>query len=143
MNISSPTRRIFVGLALIGALLVLVGAAQASSKPAGMTKPEYRALLLRSQALNARYGLGTSTKPTDMSAHEYRALRLRGEALNREYGLGGSTAAVVRPQRATVVGDSGFAWGDFGLGAAAMLGLALLTGGLVAGSRIPRSRTAS
>ena len=141
MNISSPTRRISVVVALIGALLVLVGSAQASSPRTGMSKAEYRALLLRSQALNERHGLGASAKPAGMSTAEYRALRLRSEALNR--GLGGSAVAVVRPQRATVVGDDGFAWGDFGLGAAAMFGLVLLTGGLVAGSRHGRIRPAS
>ena len=37
--------------------MILAGPASASSKPAGMTKAEYRALMLRSQALNEKYGL--------------------------------------------------------------------------------------
>jgi len=150
MNSSRQTHGIALVLATIGALLVFVGSAQAGSRPSGMSKAEYRALMLRSQALNERYGLGAAAagKPAGMSWPEYRALVLRSEALNRKYGLG-SQAAGARPtlHPATVVRDSGFVWGDFGLGAAAMLGLVLVTGGLVAGSRhgrkIPRTRISS
>ena len=43
------------------------------------------------------------------------------------------------PASATVTtGGHGFDWGDFGIGAAAMLGLVLLGGGLVAGAHYIR-----
>jgi hypothetical protein len=79
-----------------------------SSVPVGMTKAEYRALMLRSEALDQKYGLGkyatsspiTSEKtaglnlvtpssvPAGMTKAEYRALMLRSEALDQKYGLG-------------------------------------------------------
>jgi hypothetical protein len=112
-----------------------------------MSKAEYRALTLRSQALNDKYGLGTSSaKPAGMTWPEYRALMLRSKALNEKYGLGGSHVTAP-PRPAVTVASGGFAWGDFGLGAAAMLGLVLLAGGLVAGGRygrrVPRARISS
>jgi len=143
VNITRQIRRSAVSLAIAGALLVLIGSAQAASTKPGLSKAEYRALLLRSQALNHEYGLGSSAKPAGMSAAEYRVLKVRSEALNRQYGLGGS--AERQPQAATVVADARFGWGEFGLGAAAMLGLVLLTSGLVVGGRygrrIPRAST--
>ena len=101
-------------VAVIGTLLVLVGQAQAgSARPTGMSKAEYRALMIRSQALNAKYGLGGSR-------------------------------VVASPRPAVTVGRSGFDWGDFGIGAAAMLGFGLIAIGLVAGNRrIPRPRISS
>ena len=77
-----------------------------------------------------------------MSPAAYRALMLRSEALNRKYGLDRSTART-GPVAPAVVGGS-FAWADFGIGAAATLGLVLLaTGVLVATRRIPRTRVSS
>jgi hypothetical protein len=73
-------------LKVVAALTFLAGSAQAAnSRPAGMTKAEYRALMLRSEALNERYGLGSGTyKPAAMSWPEYRSLVLRSETLNRK-----------------------------------------------------------
>ena len=133
-------------LTVVAALTFLAGSAQAAdSRPAGMTNAEYRALMLRSEALNERYGLGSGTyKPAAMSWPEYRALVLRSEALNQKYGLGGTHVVAASPRPAVTVAEGGFAWGDFGLGAAAMLGLVLVASGLVAGSRhLPRARISS
>jgi hypothetical protein len=88
------------GVVAIGALL-LAGTAAGQSKPVA-TKAEYRALMLRSRALNAKYGLGM-TKP------ESRALLLRGVALNRQYHLG----AFAIPRPAVVDSSGGFAWSAF------------------------------
>ena len=132
MNISQTTLRIGAVLGTIGAIVVLAASAQAAtSKPAGMSQPEYRALMIRSEALNEKYHLGIwANKPASMSAQAYRALILRGEALNRKYGLGGSTAKTASVAPAVVAGSgSGFGWGDFGIGAAAMLGLVMLAAG--------------
>lgn len=123
---SKQISRILVLVTTIGALLLLAGPASASSKPAGMTKAEYRALMLRSQALNEKYGLGQG-----MTKAEYRALMLRSEALNKKYHLG--AFAVTKP--AVVATSDSFAWGDFAIGSAATLGGVLLAAGLIAGSR--------
>ncbi len=138
--------RVAALLTAVAAVAFFAGSVQAAnSRPAGMTKAEYRALMLRSEALNERYGLGSGTyKPAAMSWPEYRALVLRSEALNRKYGLGGTHVVAASPRRAVTVAEGGFAWGDFGLGAAAMLGLVLVASGLVAGSRhLPRARISS
>ena len=54
-----------------------------------MSKAEYRALVIRSEALNQKYHLGRwQGVPQGMTPSEYRALVIRGEALNKQYGLG-------------------------------------------------------
>jgi hypothetical protein len=113
-----------------------------------MSKAEKRALLLRSEALNQKYGLGAQRAlPQGMSTAGTRALLLRSEALNQKYGLGKQRAAAVTSQPTSSTG--GFAWGAFGIGAAMMFGLALLAGGFVVRRRLvatlrglaPRYRT--
>jgi len=111
----------------IGALTILAAAAQAtSSRPAGMSRAEYRALTLRGEALDRQYGLGVTVR-AGMTAPEYRALMLRSEALNEKFGVEAQTppAAVARP---STISDR-FSWGAFGIGAATMFGLVLLVGG--------------
>jgi hypothetical protein len=135
---SSITHRIAVVLAALVALAAFTSIAQAGSfKPAGMTKAEYRALVLRSQALNEKYRLGEwKNVPNGMTSAEYHALIARSEGLNKKYGLGNwSTAS---SNRVTTVATNGFSWGAFGIGAAAAFGLVLLAGGLVAGTRHTR-----
>ena len=89
--------------------------------------------MLRSEALNQKYHLGTSTSVTQgMTPAEHRALVIRSEALNKQYGLGKwSKSATARATTST----SGFSWGAFGIGAVAMLGLVLVGIGVVAGNR--------
>jgi hypothetical protein len=59
MRISRTTARIGAVIGTIGATLVLAVPVQASSsKPAGTSKAEYRALMLRSEGLNKQYHLG-------------------------------------------------------------------------------------
>jgi hypothetical protein len=99
------------------------------STQVGPTKAEYRALMLRSEALNRKYGLGDfQVGPTKA---EYRALMLRSEALNKKYGLGEfrTTSPVVsekvaglqlptKPETTVSVSTSSdFDWGDAGIGA--------------------------
>src|SRR4051794_6006210 len=140
--ITSTSQKIATVLA---ALLVLVpagGIAQAAtSKPSGMSQAEYRALMARSAGLNERYRLGAwKGVPEGVAPAEYRALMLRSEALNKKYGLGKWSSAAQ-----TNVSTHGFAWGAFGIGAAAMFGFVLLAGGVVVGNRrgreAPRVRT--
>ncbi len=150
MNISQTTLRIGTGLGTIGAIVLLAAPAQAeSSKPAGMSQPAYRALVIRSESLNKLYGNAvTRLSPQQfkklyqadanrMAPQAFAALAARSEALDRRYGLN-------RPSQPTrVVGrqadsGNGLDWGDFGIGAAAMLGLVLLSGGLLAGTYFGR-----
>ena len=139
MTTSKQIGRILAVVTAIGALLLLAGAASASSKPAGMTKAEYRALMLRSQALNEKYGPSQG-----MTKAEHQALMLRSEALNKKYHLG---SWAVSPASTTVSTGGGFPWSAFGIGAAAMLGVVLLASGAIVGSRqgrrAPRTRISS
>lgn len=141
MSTTTRNHRIAALLSAVGALLILGGAAQAAtSKPAGMSDGEYRALTVRSQALNARHGLGVAAKqPEPATAAASGALLLRSQALNDRYGLGGSAAAgpTTTPEPAVIATDA-FAWGDFGIGAGAMLGVMVLVAGLIAGGRLGR-----
>jgi hypothetical protein len=103
MITSTNTRRLAVAVAVFAAFLCFAAAVQAQ-KPAGMNRAEYRALMLRSEALNEKYGLGGSSVKTSSIAP-------------------------------AVVAGSGFAWGDFGIGAASMLGVVLVGAGVFFGSR--------
>ncbi len=148
MNIASTIGRIAAVLATVSALTALAGVAQAgTSRPPSMSKAEYRALMLRSEALNQRYGLGSQRAvPQGMTAAD-RALMLRSEALNQKYGLGKQKVAAVASQPTN--STRSFAWGAFGIGAAVMFGLALLAGGFFVRRRLlatlrglaPRYRT--
>jgi hypothetical protein len=143
MKTRSTTQLIAAVVAAVAALTILAGVAQAAKVPAGMTKAEYRALMLRSEALNEKYRLDTwKGVPAGMTAPAYRALMLRSEALNRKYGLGGRSTATVAPAAGP---SDGFGWGAFGIGAAAMLGFVLIGVGAIAGRRFarqaPRVRT--
>ena len=130
MNTSTMVR-IAAVLATVIALTAFAGVAQAgNSRPTSMSKAEYRALMLRSEALNEKYGLGSPRAVSHgMTAAEYRAEMLRSEALNEKYGLGEWATAAVTSQPTNPT--RGFAWGAFGIGAAVMFGLALLAGGFV------------
>jgi len=139
MKISRTTFR-------IAAFVALAGSAQgATGRPAGTTKAEYRALMIRSEALNKKYHLGIySRAPQGMTAPEYRALMIRSEALNKKYHLG---SWAISPASATVSTAGGFSWSAFGIGAAAMLGVVLLASGAIVGGRhgrrVPRTRASS
>jgi hypothetical protein len=59
VNSASTIGRIAAALATVSALTALAGVAQAgTSGPPSMSKAEYRALMLRSEALDQKYGLG-------------------------------------------------------------------------------------
>ena len=140
--ITTTSQKIATLLAVLVVLAAAGGIAQAAtSKPSSMSQAEYRALMARSAGLNERYRLGAWKGVAEgLSPAEYRALTLRSEALNKQYGLGKWSAAAQ-----THVPTRGFSWGAFGIGAVAMLGLVLVAGGVVAGSRhsreTPRVRT--
>ena len=89
--IASTIGRIAAVLATVSALTALAGVAQAGTSPS-VSNAEDRALMLRSEALNEKYGLGAERAVLQGMAAAERALMLRSEALNQRYGLG--------PQRA-------------------------------------------
>src|SRR5512141_3236830 len=106
-----------IGTVVAIGVLGIVGTAVAkptamSPAQSGMTPAEYHALIVRSEALNQKYGLGQKAEQANlrgkleeigawavpstskqkpvigMTRAEYRALLLRSEALNQKYGLG-------------------------------------------------------
>jgi len=122
-------RRTLAALA-IGAILAGASATVAlAGVPEGMTKAQYRALHLRSEALNKRYGNAvTRLTPAQFAAYwKAGAWRLSPDEFN---------ALVVRDKTlratpaASTSASTSFAWDDFGIGMAAAFGLLLLTSGL-------------
>lgn len=130
--------RVAALLTAVAALAFFAGSVQAAnSRPAGMTKAEYRALMLRSEALNRQYGLGSGTyKPAARNAilRNDRA-HFRNERVSQTAGR--SPAQAQAPAPILVRVDGGFDWGDAVIGGAFGLALALVgTGAILIGHRI-------
>ena len=132
-----PSRCVAGLVASIAVLIALTGVAQSSPwRPAAMSTAAYRALMLRSQALNRIYHLGAySLIPPAMPVAAYRGLMLRSEALNKKYGVAQRNTAPA-PKPTTAAG--GFSWTAFGIGAAAVAALAFLLAGAIAAKRSGR-----
>jgi hypothetical protein len=128
-------------IAHVAIAIILAGVAAApvyagSGRPPEMTPQQYKAMVVRSEALNALYGLG---KPAQMTHAEYRAALIRGAALNERYGLpvALSSAELARiygtrlaesplpeaPAPPTVTAGDGFDWTDAMIGAGFIAGL--------------------
>ena len=119
-------RRTLAALAIGAVLAGATDAAASAGVPEGMTKAEYRALHIRSEALSNRDGNAVRRLSPDV----LNALAVRSEGLNSySRTLQGST-----PVASTSTSTS-FAWDDFGIGMAAAFGLVLLTGGLAVAVR--------
>ncbi len=147
--------------------VVAVAVAVAPVALAGNPTPaELKALEIRGQALNERCdnptlsreafrvlcgNAGAQHQPTRA---ELSALDVRGRAMDdlcdgrnvvsvRAYGaVCGGSAQLVTLAAPEVPSTSGFDWGDFGVGAGAMLGLALLFGGIAAAVHYGRRSSA-
>ena len=131
------TTRTTIATIAVGMVLAVVAAPAAQAGPGRMSPEAYQALHRRSLALNVIYGLG---KPAGMTHAQYRASLVRGAALNERYGLPVAltsgeverlygTGRTRSPDLAPPTSSNpGFAWGAFGIGAAVMFGLALLSG---------------
>ena len=119
-------RRTLAALAIGAVLAGETATAASAGVPEGMTKAAYRALHIRSEALNNLYGNAV----TRLSPDVYNALAVRSEGLN-SYG---KTLQASTPVASTSASTS-FAWDDFGIGMAAAFGLVLLTGGLAVAIR--------
>jgi hypothetical protein len=113
-----------VAVAVIAAALAL-GSALGATPPTGMSAQEYKALVIRSQALNDLFG---EPEVTSQYKATVRADRIRGEAMNRLAKSGVFTAPPV--PSGTVSNGAGFDWSDFAIGLGTMFGLVLLAGGL-------------
>jgi hypothetical protein len=134
-------------LAIIGMVFagLMLSSAGAWAAPTGMTKAEYRALMLRSEGMNQKYSLGQYA--TGMTKAEYRALMLRSEGMNEKYGLyqysqpgllsndqqvnttpivSEKLAGLDLPPTATASSGEGFDWNDAGIGAALAFGFVVL-----------------
>jgi hypothetical protein len=148
-------RAILFVTAVAVAIAVTPVALASSPSPA-----ELKALEIRGQALNqacldrtqSRAAFralctytGAQNEPTPA---ELKALEIRGQALNQACfdqthsraafrALCTYTTMQTQPTRFEA-SSSGFDWGDFGIGAGAMLGLALLLGGTAAGVHFGR-----
>jgi len=129
---------------------IFAGVGQGGTRvPHGFTARAWRALELRSDALNQRYHLGAYRNGNADSARAERALMLRGDALNRKYHLGRyrlaglerSVSSSASPSSPSVK-PSGFDWRDASIGGAATLGFLLLVGGTTT-LAVRRRRTAA
>lgn len=131
MKTASRAYRWVIALA-VGAAVVAVAAASAlaAGRPAGMSAAEYRAMLIRGQALNRLYGLDV---PAGMTAQQWRAMVARGQGMNDLYVTEPAASAPVPPVAA--VPADGFDWTDAGIGAAIALGAVLVGTGLTFGAR--------
>jgi hypothetical protein len=147
-------------ISLAAALVVLAIAVPVAQ--AGEPSPSLlNALETRGQALDNLCGsvtltgaayravCGTSGVRSRMTNDQLRALEIRGQGMDQLCADKGrlSTAAYAALCRSggletgqftQVLRPSGFHWGDFGIGAASMLGVALLAGGLAAGAHYGR-----
>jgi len=135
-------RRTLAALAIGAVLAGATATAASAGVPEGMTKAAYRALHIRSEALNNLQGNAvTGLSPAQFAAYwNAGASRLSPDAFNalvvRSEGLNsyGKTLQASTPVASTSASTS-FAWDDFGIGMAAAFGLVLLTGGLAVAVR--------
>jgi hypothetical protein len=113
-----------VAVAVIAAALG-PGSALGATPPAGMSVQEYKAQVIRGQALNDLYG---AAEVKSWYPAYIRAERLRGEAMNRLARSG--VFSTPTPVASDGSAGDGFDWSDFGIGVAAMFGFVLLVGAL-------------
>lgn len=127
-------------IATISAGLVLVAlpsTALAGGRPQGMSPGAYNALVAQGQALNARYGNAVTKLSPQQFIELYNAggSKLSPEALNallvRSQAMNKAASETSLPRITTSTSSTGsFAWGEFGIGVAATIGMILLLGGI-------------
>ncbi len=132
---NQPTRAVLRALQIRGAGMDTLAVSQSIT-------PDVRALQIRGQGMDAlcqnptlaREGYvavcGTKGAANQPTRAELTALQIRGQALD---------AVTVVPATVT---SSSFDWNDFSIGAASMLGLVLLAGGITAGVHYSRRGSA-
>ena len=136
------TIRATIATIAVGMLLAVLAAPAAQAGPGQISAEAYQALHTRSVGLNVIYGLG---KPAGMTHAQYRAVLIRSAALNERYGLpvaltSGEIARLYGTGRtrgpelvppasvppASVPRGDVFDWDDAAIGAAFAAGLALI-----------------
>jgi hypothetical protein len=129
-------------LAIVGIVLsgVLMSAAIAQAKPVGMSKAEGRALVIRSEGLNQKYGLGQKSQQaiireklgeigawavpsTSTTSTQQAIIREKLGEIGAWAVPSTSTTSTPTP---VVSSDDGFDWNNAGIGAAFVLGAMLL-----------------
>jgi len=131
-------------LAIVGIVLsgVLMSAAIAQARPVGMSKAEYRALVIRSEGLNQKYGVGQQSQQAlireklgeiglwavpSTSTVRSKPLSRPSQALIRErLGEIGLWAVPSKPAARVTSGSDGFGWNNAGIGVGLILGAVLL-----------------
>ena len=132
-------------LAIVGIVLsgVLMSASIAQAKPVGMSKAEYRALVIRSEGLNQKYGVGQQSQQALIreklgeiglwalpSTSKVASKPLSGpsqQALIREkLGEIGLWAVPSKPTARVTSSSDGFDWNNAGIGVGLIVGFALL-----------------
>jgi hypothetical protein len=127
-SLSTTIRRIGLVLAATATAAVVTGSALAADRPAASFYTPQQ-IQTMSQSWAARGGVFTN-RP---AASYYTPQQI--ETMSQSWAARGGLLAN-RPL--APAGPGGFDWGDFGIGAAAMLGLLLLAIGLAAGAHYSR-----
>ena len=92
-----------------------------ASKPAfGMTPAEYHALMVRSEGLNKKYGLGTSSLTLERGSNE-RFTVDNPIGNTKAIGTNGRNLVASTPTPNPIDTSTGFAWDDAGIGAGVLL----------------------
>jgi hypothetical protein len=134
-------RGTLVAFTVVAVLGALPGTASAGSPPAASfyTKQQLQAMSQRYAAQQPASAYYTKQQLQMMS--EGYAAKAAYDALTpaQKKALGDAWTQAARSVSSSQQ-SSGFGWGDFGIGAAAMLGIVLLAGGLAVAARHSRSR---
>ena len=111
-----------IGMVFAGLML---STASAWATPTGMTKAEYRALMIRSEAMNQRYGLYEYAQPGLLSQSNPTVAKPN---VNQQLGEIGSWAVPSKQPTEKPVASTGegFDWNNVGIGAALVFGVAVL-----------------
>ncbi|HSC49436.1 MAG TPA: hypothetical protein VLD16_04155 [Gaiellaceae bacterium] len=128
-------------LALIGMVVagLLLSTSTAWSKPTGMTKAEYQALIARSEGLNQKYGLGQSSqtivrqKLGEIGAWAVPSRQRLAPSTNQKLEEIGAWAVPSKSVSTPITSStgSGFDWNYAGIGAALALAGALALGAVL------------
>jgi hypothetical protein len=110
--------------------------AQAAAKPTsatGMSHAEYRALELRSEALNQQYGLGIPVKGENYFARGLPESSpvVHVPVMGENYFARGLPTSTPTNLASAPSDSTNFQWGDAGIGAAALLGLMAIVAGAI------------
>ena len=117
-------------LAIIGMIFagLMLSSAGAWAQPTGMTKAEYRALMLRSEGMNQRYGLGQySRQAINNKLGEIGAWAVSSpQQTNTKPLVSEKLAGLNLSPTTTNTSGDGFNWSDAGIGAALAFGFVVL-----------------